>query len=178
MLDVLDDVGLPQVVDADPSESREMTSDGGGLPCCKNREEPTREEMNMAGEDFWDGLTWFTRSAGTTRDEVEIEPVHEKDHNLVLYFTLEQREEDHSLEHLVRVGDGFPKPGSVLLLDEAFDGRGLAELGVDRVQEVDQVRVWGGRCCPGDIKIKIVIFSSLSLSSLSCYFIKIVTLYF
>ena len=96
----------------------------------------------------------------------------------MLYFTLEQREEDHSLEHLVRVGDGFPKPGSVLLLDEAFDGRRLAELGVDRVQEVDQVRVWGGRCCPGDIKIKIVIFSSLSLSSLSCYFIKIVTLYF
>ena len=91
----------------------------------------------------------------------------------MLYFTLEQREEDHSLENLVRVGDGFPKPGSILLLDEAFDGRGLAELGVDRVQEVDQVRVGGGRCGPEDMKIKIVI-----LSSLSCYFIMIVTLYF
>ena len=131
LLDVLDHLGLPKVVDADPSESGEMTSDGGGLPGCKNREEPTREEMNMAGEDFRDGLTWFTRSACTTRDEVQVEPVHEEDHNLVLYFTLEQREEDHSLEHLVRVGDGFPEPGSVLLLDEAFDGRRLTELGVN-----------------------------------------------
>ena len=89
LLDVLDHLGLPQVVDADPTESREMTSDGGGLPGCKNREEPTREEMNMTGEDFWDGLTRFTRSASTTRDEVEIEPVHEKDHNLVLHFALQ-----------------------------------------------------------------------------------------
>ena len=89
LLDVLDHLGLSQVVDADPSESREMTSDGGGLPGCKNREEPTREEVDVAGKDFRDGLTRFTRSTSTTWDQVEIEPVHEKDHNLVLHFALQ-----------------------------------------------------------------------------------------
>ena len=158
LLDVLDHLGLPQVVDADPSKSREVTCDGSGLTGCEDGQQPPREKMNVSREDFWDGLTRFTRSTSTTRNEVEVKSVHEEDHNLVLYFTLQQREEDHSLEYLVRVSDGFPKPGSILLLDEAFDGRRLAELGVDRVQEVDQVRVGGGRCCPEDMKIKIVTF--------------------
>ena len=61
----------------------------------------------------------------------------------MLNFTLQQREENDSLEDFVRIADSFTEPGGVVLLDEAFDGPRLAELGVDGVEEVDEVGVWG-----------------------------------
>ena len=153
LLDVLDDLGLPQIVDADPSKSWEVTSDGSGLAGCEDGKQPTGKEVNMSGEDFRDGLTWFSGRSCTARDEIEVEPVYEEDHNLVLHFALQQREEDDSFEHFVRIADSFPEPGGVFLLDEAFDGPRLAELGVDGVEEVDEVCVGGGGGVPGQAQV-------------------------
>ena len=110
----------------------------------------------MSGEDFRDGLTWFSGRSCTARDEIEVEPVYEEDHNLVLHFALQQREEDDSFEHFVRIADSFPEPGGVFLLDEAFDGPRLAELGVDGVEEVDEVCVGGGGGVPGRAHIFVL----------------------
>ena len=67
----------------------------------------------------------------------------------MLHLAFQQREENDALEHFIRIADSFSEPGGVLLLDETFDGSRLAELGVDGVQEVDEVCVRGGRRVPG-----------------------------
>ena len=66
----------------------------------------------------------------------------------MLHFALQQREENDSFEHFVRIADSFPEPGGVFLLDEAFDGPCLAELGVDGVKEVDEMCIGGGGGVP------------------------------
>ena len=57
LLDVLDDLSLTEVVNADPPEAREVSRDGRGLPGGEDWQQPPRKEVRVAGEKLGDVLT-------------------------------------------------------------------------------------------------------------------------
>ena len=59
LLDVLDDLSLAEVVDADPPEAREVGGDGRGLPGGEDWQQPPGEEVGVTGEKLRDVLTWL-----------------------------------------------------------------------------------------------------------------------
>ena len=61
LLDVLDDLSLTEVVNADPPEAREVSGDGGGLPGGEDGQQPPGKEVGVTGEKLGDvptGLPW------------------------------------------------------------------------------------------------------------------------
>ena len=59
LLDVLDDLSLAKVVNADPPEAREVGCDGRGLPGGEDWQQPPGEEVRVAGEQLRDVLAWL-----------------------------------------------------------------------------------------------------------------------
>ena len=94
----------------------------------------------MAREELRDVLARLTSGCSSGLDDVEVETVHQEDDHLVLDLALQQRKQDYLLEHLVRVVHSLSQPAVVVLLPEAGDGGAVHQLGVDVVQELDQVR--------------------------------------
>ena len=80
-----------------------------------------------------------TRGRGSRLDHVEVHTVHQEDDDLVLDLALQQGEQDDLLEHFVRVVHGLPQPAVVVLLLEAGQGGALRQLGVNAVEELDQM---------------------------------------
>ena len=61
LLDVLDDLSLAEIINADPPEAREVGGDGRGLPGGEDWQQPPGEEVGVTGEELGDvltGLTW------------------------------------------------------------------------------------------------------------------------
>ena len=81
-----------------------------------------------------------TCGCGSRLNEVEIKAVHQEDDNLVLDLALQQGEQNDLLEHFVRVVHRLPQPTVVILLLEPGQSRALSQLGVDVVEELNQVR--------------------------------------
>ena len=59
LLDVLDDLSLPEVVNADPPEAREVSGDGRGLPGGEDGQQPAGKEVGVTGEKLGDVPTGF-----------------------------------------------------------------------------------------------------------------------
>ena len=61
LLDVLDDLSLAEVVNADPPEAREVSGDGGGLSGGEDWQQPPGKQVGVTREELGDvltGLAW------------------------------------------------------------------------------------------------------------------------
>ena len=84
-------------------------------------------------------LKIFTRGRGSRLDHLEVQTVHQEDDDLVLDLALQQGKQNDLLENFVRVVHGLPQPTVVILLLEPDQCRALRQLGVNVVEELDEV---------------------------------------
>ena len=82
LLNVLDDLRLPQVIDADPPEAREVLGDGGGLAGGEHGQQPAGEEVGVSGDQLGDAAARLTSGRAPGADQLQVQPVHCQDQDL------------------------------------------------------------------------------------------------